>query len=161
MHTGKNDYVTYTYDTENLSSYVLRSYSIRPQKPIVEFHKDGKNNRYFIRIFAIIPSEIKNVFIGPPEGKHKVKTHLGTFETRIISVQWKEDIPPNEASTFNLWSIILDYSLLNPETEDDTAINVLFKYDTANDNGDVIGPRLSRGTVTTTGTPPSSGGDTK
>ena len=155
MNTGKNNYVAYKYDTENLSPYMLRNIGVRPQNPLVEFYKSDEKNLYFIRILAIIPNGIEEIFINPPEARQPVKTHLDTIETRTIMVQWKGNIPPTEASALNLWAIDFEYSLLDEKNGDDKAINVIFQYDTAPDENGDIGAKLSRGTVTTTGTPPS------
>lgn len=156
MNTGKNDYVAYKYDCENLCSYMLRDIGVRPENPLVEFYKSDTENLYFIRILAIIPNEIKTIFIDPPEARHKIETHLDTVYTRTIVVKWEEDIPPNAPSAFNLWSIDLEYNLLDLQNGDDIAINVIFEYDTAsNEDGNII-KKLSRGTVTTSGAPPAS-----
>jgi hypothetical protein len=156
MNLGKNDYVTYKFYTEKLYSYMLRTIGVRPQNPLVEFYKGDGENLYFIRILAIIPSEIEHISVSPPEARQLVKTHLDAIETRTITIQWKENIPPTEASALNLWAIDLEYSLIDVENGDDKAINVIFQYDTAPDENGDIGTKLSRGTVTTSGIPPSS-----
>ncbi|WP_298517233.1 hypothetical protein [uncultured Kordia sp.] len=156
MKTGENNYVSYTYDAENVSSFILRDFGVRPENPLVEFFKDGKRNLYFVRIIAIIPSGIEKITIVPPEARNKVKTHAGIIQARTISIQWEEDIPPNAASTFQLWSIDIQYDILN-EDDDDTAIHVVFEYDMKPYGNGNIGKKLSRGTVTTSVPPPASG----
>lgn len=156
MTKEKNAYVEYRYDVDNIMPFMLRSIGVRPQNPLVEFYKSEESNLYFIRIIAIIPSQIEEIFVSPPEARQKVHTLLEYIDTRIITIKWEENIPPDAPSTFNLWSIDLEYSILDEKNGDDKAIKVVFEYDVKNgDNGD-IDTKLSRGTVTTSGTPPAS-----
>ncbi len=151
----KNEYVCYKYEVENNSSFILKDIGIRPQNPLVEFYKSEKENYYFIRIVAIIPSEIKEISVIPPQDREKVKTHLNEIHARTITIKWGENIPPNASTPFNLWSIDFQYSILNEDIGNDKAIHVNYEYGDENGNGD-IGTKLSRGTVTTSGTPPAS-----
>lgn len=147
MSTKKNKYVEYWCETDNIAPYILKNRGVRPHNPMVEFYKNPEENLYFIRIFAIIPKCVTKIDVTAPEARQPTTTNLGDIETRSIIIKWEEDVPPDAESPFNLWSIDLEYKLLNNKDGDDKAIKVVFEY------GD---PKLSRGTVTTSGTPQSS-----
>ncbi|MBC8755226.1 hypothetical protein H2O64_11115 [Kordia sp. YSTF-M3] len=146
MSTKKNKYVEYWCETDNIAPYILRNRGVRPHNPMVEFYKDPEQNLYFIRILAIIPDCVDKIDATAPEAREAITTNLGEIETRTIIIKWEEDVPPDASSPFNLWSIDLEYKLLNEKDGEDKAIKVDFEY------GD---PKLSRGTVTTSGTPAS------
>jgi len=146
MSTEKNDYVSYEIIKNKLTPYLLNDFTKKRHNPVVEFYKHDDENRYNIRTFALIPKSVGESFtVIAPEERKEVDTVAGTIVARTITIKWKPCIPPNNLSPTDTWLIDVEYKLLNEKEGEDTAIRVVFEY------GD---PTLSRGTVTTTGTPP-------
>lgn len=147
MIIHKNKFVEYKYSSEKLGPYLLGVNTKRPHNPLVEFFRDDKENKYSVRAFALIPNLVEHIHVIGPKDRKDVKTIAGVFNTRTITIKWENNIKPDASTAFNLWVIDVEYHVINPTKEIDNAIKVVYEY------GD---PKLSRGTVTTTGTPPAS-----
>lgn len=111
--------------------------------PLVSYskmHKDTYHNH--VNILAFIPTEVEDILIKGPSEVVKINTLLGVIESRIIVIQWENNVAPDQGP-HNLWEIEVKY---NEHFTKESVIMVQYEY------GD---PELSRGTVTTSGSPVS------
>lgn len=153
----KNNHVYYNLKKERIDTSPIENREILPKNPLVEFYRDDVNNSYLVKILAFIPSSTEDIEIIAPEARNSEPTHIGIVDTRTIRIKVNNKVPLNPSETFNLWAISIDYTIIDPQEaiDQDSAIKVVYEYNEKDvDTGD-IGPKLSRGTVTTTGTSPS------
>jgi len=155
MSTEKNMPIVHSLVKSKIGSFLLEINTKRPRNPLVEFYYDTETSIYHIRILALIPSSIEKFEVMPPENREKVHTPLGDLLIRTIRIKWNTITKPDAEEPLSLWSIAVNYTIDKNEKEKDKAIKIAYEYDIVEGNG--RGTKLSRGTVTTSGIPPSGG----
>jgi len=111
--------------------------------PLVSYSKLQKDTYHnHVNILAFIPTEVEDILIKGPSAVVEINTLIGVMKSRVIVIRWEKDVAPDKGP-HNLWEIEVKY---NEHFTKESVIMVQYEY------GD---PELSRGTVTTSGSPVS------